>query len=525
MSTFSFRIGRKQFDAFKAFSKSAQRLSGYEVYQALTSQEAEWHFEFFQLAATLGDEKSIKATLENISIDDTLREMARVDLILRKRKTLPAGYSFAAKNEADNQFLTEILKYPITTTTKNLAAVADSRLWGFALRLAASEMIPVRLADILNILPSETAKTSVFQHLKDLITLKADFGNVSLYRADAEMIVKMCTAWLDPACQPYNADNDLVKISLSRGLIRIGDIEAAHSTVLSVSTKKAELVRASTLIQTCILLKKIPEAIAHASRTIQLLARSPHTIEKDAGFNPKNAERALIRVNKLLRAAGLKPFVMSGTLLGMIREGHIFPHDKDFDIGLIGWESQYDVAQALLLDGNYTFDVHDLKGHHTFMLMVVDKISNMAFDIFFYHDKGHYFLHGIDNRYGYTQNFQFSKFNLIEKEFMGHNFYLPENFEINLSENYGPNWQVPEPNYFVKIESPAIAIKSGLMFTLVAYLEMISVMKSAKSRTKGDALLNRILSTMRPEDHPKLADINAYKKYFSRLTTDLRIVG
>ena len=61
------------------------------------------------------------------------------------------------------------------------------------------------------------------------------------------------------------------------------------------------------------------------------------------------------------------------------------------------------------------------------------------------------------------------------------------------------------------------------MFTLVAYLEMIFFMRANPSKIKGDALLNRILSTLQPKDHPNLADIDAYKKYFSRLKTDQQV--
>jgi hypothetical protein len=523
MKNFSYRIGRSHFTAFKAFSKLAQRISTTELTKTQATDEAKWRFEFFQIAGTLGDVKSLRAIHEDISSDDTLKEMVRIDLILRQNKSLTKGYKFAAGNDADNQILDAIVCDTINAKTRNVSTDVDPRLWCFALRLAAAEMVPSKLADVLSILPNNGIKKDAFQHLQDLLILKADFGNVSIYRADAELIVKMCTAWLDPACHPYNADDNLIKVSLSRGLVRIGQIETAHRTLLAVSPNKAGLVRASILTQTSIRQNKIPEAISYASETIQRIAKLPPNFDEEVNFNTKNAESALIRVNDLLRGVGLKPFVMSGTLLGMIREGRIFAHDKDFDIGLIGWEAQYDVAQALLLDGNFVFDIHDLKGHNTFMLPVVDKITNISFDIFFYHDKGTHFLHGIDSRYGYTQNFIFSKFDLIEKTFMENKFYLPDNYTQNLSENYGSDWHIPQPNYFVKIQSPAISEKEGIMFTLVAYLEMIFFMRANPSKIKGDALLNRILSTLQPKDHPNLADIDAYKKYFSRLKTDQQV--
>lgn len=517
MASFSYRIGRSHFTAFKEFSKLAQRSATPELTKTQAADEAKWRFEFFQIAGTLGDIKSVRAILEKAATDATLREMAQIDLILRQNKALPEGYRFSVGNEADNQFLKAVIYNKINTKAQNISTEVDPRLWCFALRLAAAEMVPSKLADVLGILPNNAVKKDAFQHLQDLLVLKADFGNVSIYRADAEMIVKMCTAWLDPACRPYNTEDDLIKVSLSRGLVRIGQVETAHRTLLAASPKKAGLVRASILTQTSIRQNKIPEAISYASETIQRIAKLPPNLEEEVNFNTKNAESALIRVNDILRGVGLKPFVMSGTLLGMIREGRIFAHDKDFDIGLIGWEAQYDVAQALLLDGNFVFDIHDLKGHKTFMLPVVDKITNISFDIFFYHDKGTHFLHGIDSRYGYTQNFIFSKFELIEKTFMEHKFYLPDNYTQNLSENYGSDWHIPQPNYFVKIQSPAIYEKEGIMFTLVAYLEMIYFMRSNPSQIKGQAFLKCIKENLPPKDQPKEEDMKAFMQHLIRL--------
>ncbi|XDZ64932.1 hypothetical protein AB8880_08335 [Alphaproteobacteria bacterium LSUCC0684] len=219
-------------------------------------------------------------------------------------------------------------------------------------------------------------------------------------------------------------------------------------------------------------------------------------------FSREIAEYSLRRVNDVLVAAGLQPFLISGTLLGCVREGRIFNHDKDFDIGIFGWESQYDVAAALLKSGEFNFSTKDLRGNKLFLLPVRHKDTGFDFDIFFFHDRDDHFLHGIDSRIGYTINYKFSKFDLISRSFMGNNYFIPSNYEKMLSENYGSTWNIPDPFYFVKLQSPALVKQNEALFGFVARHEMIDLIQKGGSLEKGNALIKCIRRSVQKEFQP-----------------------
>lgn len=215
-------------------------------------------------------------------------------------------------------------------------------------------------------------------------------------------------------------------------------------------------------------------------------------------FDTSAAALTLTTVNKALRSQGLKPFLISGSLLGCMRDGRIMPHDKDLDMGLIGWESQFDLAQAILGLGCFDINLKRLKGEQLFLISAIDQRTNIAVDFFMFHDKGDHYLHGIDYQYGFTQNFRFSKFDLVETEFLGESFYIPDEWSRMLSENYG-QWQTPEPAYVVTVESPGLTDRGSLKHQLIARLELLKTILNGLKTQRAQ----RILDVGRT-DHPKL---------------------
>lgn len=165
---------------------------------------------------------------------------------------------------------------------------------------------------------------------------------------------------------------------------------------------------------------------------------------------------ALRRTYELLNIDSLEPFLISGTLLGMVREGKIFDHDKDFDIAVVGWEKQFDVFEILYKSGEYDLDVRKLRGDRSSLLPVRHKPTGVACDIFFMRPQGDKFLHNVDFDLGFVIPFLFSKFEFETKRFGDDFFRIPAQYEINLSENYGTGWRLPDSGYDVLIESPAI---------------------------------------------------------------------
>lgn len=219
------------------------------------------------------------------------------------------------------------------------------------------------------------------------------------------------------------------------------------------------------------------------------LSTAETPVRKKPGFDVDAANESLKTVNRILRGRGLKPFLMSGVLLGYLREGQILPHDKDLDLGLIGWEQQFEVAQALLAAGQYHVSWRYLRGAKTFLVDAFDLKHGVAIDFFFFHPHTDHFLHGIDYKYGFTQNLRFSPFGLKEVDFLGERFWIPDNAEQNLTENYG-DWRTPQSSYVVTVESPALVEKGSQKHQFMVLIELMRSVQTFKSVKRVQRILN-----------------------------------
>jgi hypothetical protein len=249
------------------------------------------------------------------------------------------------------------------------------------------------------------------------------------------------------------------------------------------------------LVKALILSKAFDEATQQLEKMLELALKESdntnHVNNKPKGiFNIQAAEQTLLTVNHLLKNKGLKPFIMSGTLLGYQRNQALMPHDKDIDIGIIGWENQFTIAQALLEAGFFKFDLSQLTGHNRYLISAYDMRNGMAIDFFLFHDHDDHFLHGIDFDIAITQNFRFSRFDLKEVDFLGDRFFTPSNIEENLSENYG-DWKTPVTSYVVTVESPALCpFVEGK--NLLAYLEILKTINKRLNPDRVKRIINHL---------------------------------
>ncbi len=236
------------------------------------------------------------------------------------------------------------------------------------------------------------------------------------------------------------------------------------------------------------------QAVLHATVCAALSVSNDNSDEKidknlkKSKFDVELAGESLKSINRILRERGLQPFLMSGVLLGYHREGALLAHDKDVDIGLIGWDKQFEVAQALHSTGNYQISWRDIKGQNTYLFDVYDLVNDVTIDFFFFHQHQDHFLHGIDYKYGFTQNLKFSLFELREVEFLGDIFYIPSNVEQNLTENYG-DWRTPQSSYVVTVESPAIVDKGSLKHQFIGIMELLRSINKFKSTKRIQRIL------------------------------------
>jgi hypothetical protein len=223
---------------------------------------------------------------------------------------------------------------------------------------------------------------------------------------------------------------------------------------------------------------------------------------------------ALRRTYDILDQADVEPFLAAGTLLGMIRDGKIFDHDKDFDIGVIGWEKQFKIYELLHHSEEYDLDIRQLRGNKSFTFAAFHKPTGISLDIFFFHLENAKFVYGVDLSIGFTFPFHFSKFELIEKEFSVGNYRIPAQFEKYLYENYGDGWMLPDPQYDVFLQSPAIPNKCSDLYKAMSLNRVLnSIAKYNNDRVKQDLQYLKDLNFEKKDEYHKFIHNFVPKNY------------
>jgi len=206
---------------------------------------------------------------------------------------------------------------------------------------------------------------------------------------------------------------------------------------------------------------------------------TPDEATTNQDFDPEQAARALVDLQHALATVGQRAFLVSGTLLGYAREGKILDHDKDLDVGIIGWEGQYDVAQAIVRSGRFGIDMSRLRAEKTHHIPLQHLETRVAIDVFVYHREADQLVTGVESYFGYLQKFAFTPFELKSVAFLGVDFYVPEDIERNLAENFG-DWRQPDPDYISHLESPSTVDVGGEVFQMVGRLRALEAVKAGK---------------------------------------------
>lgn len=199
----------------------------------------------------------------------------------------------------------------------------------------------------------------------------------------------------------------------------------------------------------------------------------PGEVIENLSFDIVKASQALRDLSQMANDKETPIFLVSGTLLGFIREGQLLSHDKDIDVGIIGWENQYKLCMALQESGLFNVSVQHLKGKDTYSIPIQHNSTGMWIDIFVYHELQGQWVTGVDFFFGYKQTFAFTPFSLKMVKFLGVDMNVPVNSELNLTENYG-DWQKPDSSYLTHLESPSTMDKGGLQYMMTARLTLIT---------------------------------------------------
>lgn len=144
----------------------------------------------------------------------------------------------------------------------------------------------------------------------------------------------------------------------------------------------------------------------------------------------QTAIKTLIETKIFIEGLGIRPFAISGTALGLIREGKILAHDYDIDIGVFSEEikgKHFYEKISKWKSAKYA----EVSEH----LIRIKHKNKITIDIFVHHKERNSIWHGTDTHRWYNSAFDLKRYQ-IENDYI----YVPSDGNQYLTENYG-HWK------------------------------------------------------------------------------------
>lgn len=202
-------------------------------------------------------------------------------------------------------------------------------------------------------------------------------------------------------------------------------------------------------------------------RTAQRRENNP--ARDEAKFTEAAAE-ALRDLNAAFEDISLKMFLISGTLLGLVREGKFIGWDKDIDVGYFSEDCQIDLESHFRSSTHFRVGRVDLTSDRLRLI----HTNGTWVDVFpHYMENGQRWHDGTATRWANTP------FGLKRTRFIGVDQYIPENPEIYLEENYG-NWRTPTSNFDARLDAPNVEVTDYNHFTSLIYFSIEKCMRTGK---------------------------------------------
>lgn len=193
----------------------------------------------------------------------------------------------------------------------------------------------------------------------------------------------------------------------------------------------------------------------------------------DASFSRAAAE-ALVDLNEAFSRLGPKAFLISGTLLGLIREGTIIGWDKDIDLGVLSEDCPPDLEDFFRRHERFHMGRVDLT---TDRLRVIHA-NGTWIDIFPHYMEGDKLWHD-----GSATRWWNTPFGLKTMSFLGVEQYVPDDPELYLEENYG-DWRTPVVNFDARVDAPNVQITDSEHYITLLFFSLDSSIRKNNSAMK-----------------------------------------
>jgi tetratricopeptide (TPR) repeat protein len=229
-------------------------------------------------------------------------------------------------------------------------------------------------------------------------------------------------------------------------------------------------------------------AIVAAARDRRLVGRPPSLVARRAAGTVKravlararprpsfeqDARQALSDLHDELHPLGVRPFLISGTLLGYVRDGDVIPWDKDIDLGVFSEQiASTELEAAVASWPRFTAKRLDWTNR-----LRIDHANGVKIDVFPHYPEGpdRVWHDGTATRWWNTP------FGVRTVSFLGLDQAVPDNPERYLDENYG-DWRTPDPYFDARLDAPNREITDRPYFDSLQYFALLAAVLAGDER-------------------------------------------
>jgi len=222
-------------------------------------------------------------------------------------------------------------------------------------------------------------------------------------------------------------------------------------------------------------------------------------IERKGDFDIEDALLALADWNRIFSKERYKWFVISGTFLGLIREGGFLKHDYDIDFGIFYEDLLLDEIENkihdsedfvirkidYLYEGVFKNDSFISNNEKKPVLLKIIHKTGLNIDLFIHYVDENIIWHGSSYHRWENKIFKLKTYLLHNLEVFG-----PENWDLYLTENYG-DWRTPVTNFHFNTGTPNLSIVKNPT-SIAMFVKRISEFRSRKSYLKNKYILNKL---------------------------------
>lgn len=185
----------------------------------------------------------------------------------------------------------------------------------------------------------------------------------------------------------------------------------------------------------------------------------------------EKAGLALAQLKEDLARYDIDFFLVSGTLLGCIREGAILGHDTDIDVGVMPEVTMKSLRNAIKHSSR--FKLQEIVSENTLYII---HPNGVKIDLFrHYEESGKLYHGGIKCRWWNTP------FDLVNTQFLGDEYLVPNDHDLYLTENYG-NWRKPVIDFETFLDTANLEVSHQSSMSLYYMAQYIAAYRNGQAK-------------------------------------------